>query len=491
MKDRANIFCEPDPGGQTMEDFDPAFAPVARIAEALSAGETSAVVLLEQTIARIKELDPALNAFVRLTEERAFSEAKAADDRRRKGTSRGPLDGVPYAVKDIFDVEGTPTMAGTRLLQDEVAERDCNAVQRLADAGMVLVGKTHTVQLAFHPLGTNPELGTPHNPWHAVPHLPGGSSSGSAVAVAAGMVPAALGSDTAGSIRAPASLSGTVGFKPTGGRLGRGGVRPLSWSLDTIGPLTRTVHDAALVAQAMQGVDPEDETTWPHTPVSFGETIGDGVKDLEVLVCDTMFFDDCHPDVVSAVEAVARVLSDLGAVVTHASIPEIEEAKRWSDEGTVISTEAYAVNGDLLERHGERIDPRGLWMVGGKNVTGTAYYHALRERYSLQRRVSERMAKAHAILSPTCAYPAWPVGESDGEDGAPVSYVRDTSIGNCLDLASVSIPCGFTPEGLPIGAMISARSFHDEIALRIAHAYQQATDWHTREPGLDWVVGSA
>ena len=229
---------------------------IAALGAEMRSGAASPVQVAEATLARIAALDKRLHAFIGMTGERALAEARAAEILLRGGHDLGPLHGIPYAVKDLYDVAGQPTTAGTRLLGGNVAARDCAAVRRLAAAGMVLVGKTHTVQFAFGGVGINHDHGTPHNPWHATPHAPGGSSSGSGVAVGAGLVPMALGSDTGGSVRIPAALCGTVGLKTTVGRISRAGVYPLSWTLDSVGPLARSVEDAALVHQVAPGRGP-------------------------------------------------------------------------------------------------------------------------------------------------------------------------------------------------------------------------------------------
>jgi len=469
-----------------MTDIDVAFSSIPDLTSALESGASSSLEITQLILDRIKQLDPSLKAFVTLTEDRAMREAKASDDRRASGNALGPLDGIPFAVKDIFDVSGLPTMAGLSILSDNVAEHDCTAVRRLGGAGMVLVGKTHTVQLAFSITGLNGDLGTPHNPWNKIHHIPGGSSSGSAVAVGAGMVPLALGSDTAGSIRVPASLCGTVGLKPTCGRLGRGGVRPLSWTLDTIGPLTRTVFDSALVLEALQGPDPEDETTLMTTPSKILETIERSIEGMEIAICDTLFFEDCDIEVIDAIEETGKTLASLGAIVKHCEFPEIREAFEHPYQNTIISTEAFAVNGTLLEQHKNEIDSHGYWMEAGKSFSGTEYYHALRERANAQRRFSERLGNTSAILAPTSANPAWTVANIQAGKAPKTSYSRNTSIGNYMNLSSISVPCGFTTNGLPIGAMICARPFEDALVLNIAHAYQQATSWHLSRPTLEW-----
>ncbi len=466
--------------------LDVAFSSISELSSALDSGSSSSLEITELVLERIKQLDPFLNAFVTFTDDRAMMEAKASDNRRASGNTLGPLDGIPYAVKDIFNVSGLPTMAGLSILSENVAESDCNAIRRLGDAGMVLVGKTHTVQLAFSITGLNGDLGTPHNPWNKIHHIPGGSSSGSAVAVGAGMVPLALGSDTAGSIRVPAALSGTVGLKPTCGHLGRGGVRPLSWTLDTIGPLTRTVFDSSLVFEALQGPDSEDETTLMTPPAKMLATLGRTIDGMEITICDTLFFEDCDIEIIDAIEETGKTLASLGAIVRHRELPEIREAFEQPYQNTIISTEAYAVNGALLEQHKSEIDSHGYWMEAGKSFSGTEYYYALRAQADVRRRFYERLGNASAILAPTTANPAWPVENILAGELPRASFSRNTSIGNYLNLSSISIPCGFTTKGLPIGAMICARPFEDALVSNIAHAFQQATNWHRNRPTLEW-----
>ena len=470
-----------------MSNFDVSFCSISDLSSALNNGDTNSVEVTELVIDRIKELDPTLNAFVGLTEERAFAEARASDGRRMKGEVLGPLDGIPYAAKDIFDVKDYPTMAGLRILEDNVANYDCTAVQRLQKAGMVLVGKTHTVQLAFHITGTNGDLGTPQNPWHEDHHIPGGSSSGSAVAVSAGLVPMALGSDTAGSIRVPAGLCGVTGFKPTSGRLGRGGVRPLSWTLDTIGPLTLACYDAALVAEALQGRDSEDETTLMTPSINTLSTVTQRLVGVEIIICDTVFFDDCDPEVTDAVRNVGNTLKSLGAVVKHAEIPEVREANDQPHFNTIISTEAFAVNGALYDQNKSAIDAEGSWMEEGKLFSGTDYYHAIRAQADLQKRFNQRINGATALLVPTAANPAWPLKDIQSGNGPKISYSRNTCIGNLLNLSGVSIPCGVSKKGLPLSAMIYTRPYNDALALNICHAIQTETDWHKARPAMNWI----
>src|SRR6185295_14788988 len=238
-----------------------AFESIGSLADRIGSGRLSPVTVAEELLQRIEAIDGRLRSFIRVTPERALAQARAAESALKGGAALGILHGIPYAAKDLFDVKGFPMTAGTRLLAKRIAAQDSTAVHKLESAGMVLLGKTHTVQFAYGAPGINHDHGTPHNPWHPVPHAPGGSSSGSAVAVASGLVPMALGTDTGGSVRVPAALCGIVGLKTTVGRISRAGVYPLSGTLDSVGPITRSVEDAALVYQALQGSDPRDEST--------------------------------------------------------------------------------------------------------------------------------------------------------------------------------------------------------------------------------------
>ena len=295
---------------------------ISALSQQIHSGKLSPVELMEHLLARVEALDEALHAFRLVPRARALAAARAAELTLRAGQDSGPLHGIPYAVKDIIDVAGLPTTAGSNLLLDNIAAADATVVQRLNQAGMVLLGKANTVQFAFGAPGINHHHGTPHNPWHATPHVPGGSSNGSGVAVGAGLVPMALGTDTGGSVRIPAALCGVVGLKTTVGQVSRAGVFPLSWTLDSVGPLTRSVEDAALVYQAMRGPDPADAST-QHTAAHQDVLSGlkDGVRGLRVCFAESVFWDEADPEVMQAVRACGDVLSALGAHVDSLKFP--------------------------------------------------------------------------------------------------------------------------------------------------------------------------
>ncbi len=472
-----------------MHDLD--HLDVGRLSELLHGGELSPVELTTHVLDRIEELDGRLHAFVTVTRERALADAAKAERELANGDSRGPLHGIPYAVKDLFDVAGEATGAGTHLLADNVAEDDAGVVQRLGQAGMVLVGKTHTVQFAFGGVGINHDTGTPCNPWGGDgPYVPGGSSSGSAVAVAAGVVPVALGTDTSGSVRIPASLCGITGLKTTVGRVSRAGVYPLSGTLDSVGPLTRSAADAALVYRAVQGADPGDPATAGQQPHDVSTAIGSGVGGMRVAFIDTFFFDGVDPAVATAVRAAGDVLADLGADVTSIDAPEIPEVLGTAaapDRGRTVAAEAYAINRRLLEESFDDLDPVvASRMLPGRELTAVDYLDAFEAWRRLESSFAERTAGIDAFLMPTTMLPARPIAEVDATPetyaGFNGRYLRNTSIANRLAWCGLSVPCGFTADGLPIGLMIHAPAMRENVVLRVGDAFQSATDWHRRSP---------
>jgi len=470
-----------------------AFDSIANLASQFRQGALSPVGVTEALFRRIDALDPKLHAFIALTRERALAQARAAESALQTGHDLGPLHGIPYAAKDLYDVAGLPTTAGTHLLADNVARADCAAVRRLSAAGMVLLGKTHTVQFAFGGVGINHDHGTPHNPWQRVAHAPGGSSSGSGVAVAAGLAPMALGTDTGGSVRIPAALCGIVGLKTTVGRISRAGVYPLSFMLDSVGPLTRTVEDAALVYEALRGVDFDDDATVGVPPHEVMSDLRRGVKGIRIAFAETVFFDDVDPEVEKAVRQAGHVLAGLGALVESMTVPEVAVAMAEQKRALMVAAESLVVNGRWLDEHRDALDPIVAGrMASGRTLTATDFIAVSRQWADLRRRVVRTLSDVDALLVPTTMIPARPISaidqspESYGEHN--LKYLRNTSLGNVLNFCGVSVPCGVSADGLPIGLMIYAKPFDEAMALRVAWAYEQATDWHTRRPDISWAA---
>jgi aspartyl-tRNA(Asn)/glutamyl-tRNA(Gln) amidotransferase subunit A len=366
-------------------------------------------------------------------------------------------------------------------------------VQRLTRAGMVLLGKTQTVQFAYGGVGINHDQGTPLNPWKQRPHVPGGSSSGSAVAVASGLVPAALGTDTGGSVRIPASLCGLVGLKTTVGRVGRSGVYPLSFRLDSIGPLTRSAEDSALIGRGLQGIDRGDETTRRVPVADWLGGLKAGLAGLRLGLAETVFFDQADSEVEAAVRESRTVFCSTGAAVESLDLPEAAEILQNPHTPLITAAEACVVNNDFLERHFDELDPViAQRMIKGRQLSAVDYLSTWRQWQSLRERVRQRLQAYDALIVPTTPIPSAPLEVVDQSLESYFAYnaryLRNTFIGNVLNFCALSIPCGFTRRGLPIGLMIYALPFKEALALRIAFAYEQATDRHRRRPDLSWIA---
>lgn len=467
------------------------FQTLAALARRLRSGETGPVALAESFLERIGALDGKLHAFRLVLRDRALAQARAAETALRAGIDLGPLHGLPWVAKDLFDVAGEPTSAGTRLLAGARARADAAAVRKLERAGMVLLGKTHTVQFAYGGVGINTDQGTPHNPWSPTPLAPGGSSSGTGVAVAAGLAPAGLGTDTGGSVRIPAALCGVVGLKTTVGRVSRAGVYPLSFSLDSVGPLARSVEDAALLYRELAGEDPDDETTRGVPADDPLRDLGAGVRGMRLAFAETVFFDDVDPEIERAVREAGRILEGLGARVDSIALPEAAEAVRLNARGLVIAAEAYAVNRELLETRFDDLDPVVRErMRSGREITGPEYFEMTRRWSALRRAVERSLGQVDALLVPTTMIPPLPVAPLAASlelyARRNVQYLRNTAIGNILGLCGLSLPCGFTAGGLPVGLLIYGRAFAEATVLRVGHAFERATAWHVRTPDLAW-----
>lgn len=464
---------------------------ITDLADRIRKGEITSTQLMENILGRIDSLDGKLNAFKLTCPEQALEQARAADQELSNGKDLGVLHGIPYAVKDLFDVKGLPTTAGAKLLENNTAAEDSQAIHRLSQAGMIFSGKTNTVQFAFSGVGINHDYGTPHNPWSQTHYIPGGSSSGSAVAVAAGLVPMALGTDTGGSVRIPASLCGTVGLKTTVGRISRAGIYPLSWTLDSVGVFSRSVEDAALVYQSLQGADINDESTVGVAPHDVLKRLKEGVKGLRLAFAESVFWDDVHPEVAKAVRECGNVFEDLGVAVSSIDFSEAQEAFKLNPGGAIIASEGYTLNKKWLEEHFDELDPVVAHrMIKGKEISADQYLQTNYIARQLRAKAGNTLKDIDALLVPTTPMPASPVAEVDIDIESylakNIRYLRNTSIGNILNFCGVSLPCGFTQSGLPIGLLIYGKPFQEDVVLRIGYAFQQLTEWHRRVPELSW-----
>jgi aspartyl-tRNA(Asn)/glutamyl-tRNA(Gln) amidotransferase subunit A len=459
------------------------------LATAIRAGTVSPVEATQECLARIRRLDGALRAFISVDEAGALETARRLEAEQHRGAWRGPLHGVPLAFKDLCFIRGLPTSCGTGTAEYFIAERDCTAVTRLAAAGAVTLGKLNMTELAMGPFGDNAHHGHARNPWQTG-HCAGGSSSGSAVAVAAGLALGALGTDTGGSIRLPAAACGIVGLKPTYGRVSRAGVMPLSWSNDHVGPMARTVRDCALLLQVVAGRDPLDATSSAQPVPDYFAALGVGIRGLRVGVPENFFFQGVQPEMEGAVRKATEILAGLGAQVSEIRLPD---PQTMSDVCNIVSrSEGSTIHVRLLRERPHEVQPvvRARLELG-LQIPAYDYLQALRLRARLARAfITEVFAQVDVLVAPVIPEPApplahatlGPVHELVARQGR---FSRLTRPFNGLGLPALSLPCGFSSAGLPLAFQIVGRPFDEATVLRAGHAYEQATDWHTRVPPLD------
>lgn len=455
------------------------FATVAALGEALGRRTLTAVDLVEGFLDRIERRNPSLHAFIDIYATDARLAAEGADRAIRSGHRVGPLHGVPIALKDLIDLEGRVTTGGSRHWASRVSPVTATLVHRLIGAGMIVLGKTHTVEFAMGGWGTNRHLGTPRNPWDlAVHRVPGGSSSGSGVAVAAGLAPAAIGTDTGGSVRIPAAFCGIVGLKVTAGRISTHGVLPLSTTLDTPGPMTRSVEDAALLYRVLAGPDEHDPQTLGPAPVDPLPTLRRGVAGLRLAVLPDAEREGVDREILAAYDAAAEILAGLGARLVRPALPH-----RFRDytaaTGRIIGAEGYRFVGALVDDPDLPLDPSVRPRIqSGRGVSARDYLLTLAEREEHRGAFAAALAGVDALLTPTTATAAIPVAEVD-ESTTPAHFTR---AGNYLGLCGLALPGGVTRAGLPISLQILCHAREEAMALRIGWAYEQATPWHERRP---------
>jgi len=459
-------------------------APVPSLAEAsagIAAGTLSPVALTEAALARIATLDPKLNAFITITADRARHAAAAAEVEIKSGKRRGPLHGIPYALKDIYDVAGVRTTAHSKLLIDNIAREDATTTAKLEAAGMVLLGKLSTHEFARG--GPTDVLPFPNakNPWNTA-HFAGGSSSGSGVAVASGMVGLAMGSDTGGSIRLPATFCGIVGLKPTYGVISRRGVVPLSFTLDHAGPLTRTVEDCALAMQVLAGYDPGDPGSAREAVPDYSADLRMGVAGLTIGRARAYDIEaGVDAEMMAAVDAAAEQWRALGAKTVDVVLPSKQRMDACIQ--TILLAEGFAIHGEWLRARPQdygRVTRERLMM--GAFVTGAEYVQAQRLRRIITAEVDAVLAGCDAILcagNPTAAPRVVDVDEGPFRRSHPI-----TGPFNATGQPGLALPCGFGASGLPLGLQLIGRNYVEAMLLRIAHAYEQAAGWLARRPDL-------
>jgi aspartyl-tRNA(Asn)/glutamyl-tRNA(Gln) amidotransferase subunit A len=467
-----------------MNDDERAYLSLAEARTRLDNRDVSSVELTQAMLERIARLDPRLNAFITVLSDSALAAANTADTRLRRG-ERSSLLGIPVAVKDLFNTAGVRTTGGARILADNVPETDATVVRRLAESGSVLLGKTNMMEFAYgYP---HPDFGETRNPW-ALDRTAGGSSGGSAAAVAAGLAYGALGSDTGGSIRSPASYCNVVGLKATYGRVSRAGVLPLSWSLDHAGPLTRTAEDAALLFDAIAGFDPLDPASargdWP----AVFPTLNDGISGLRIGVVDEMFTRDVQPDVQATARAAIEQMGRLDVTLESVALPHLDLIAPVI--GTIVQAEATSYHRQTLEtRPNDYSDAVRDNLRLGATILAIDYLDAQRVRRLLLDGVNNARADYDLLVYPTQPIVA-PLLDSytlePGEDDAVLDIeISHTGLANLTGHPALSVPGGFTNDGLPVGLQFIGRTFDEATILRLGHAFQQITDWHKQRPPLD------
>jgi aspartyl-tRNA(Asn)/glutamyl-tRNA(Gln) amidotransferase subunit A len=451
-------------------------------ARLIAARQISPSDLVRAHLERIARLDGRLKSFLAVFADEALTAAHAAEQALGSGQPRGLLHGVPVAVKDLYDVAGTPTTAGSRIAMPPAA-RDCTVVTRLRAAGAIILGKLNLHEFAYGPTGINPHHGTPWNPWDAsTQRIPGGSSSGSGVAVAAGLVPIGLGSDTGGSIRIPAACCGTVGLKPTYGRISKAGVFPLSYSLDHAGPLTRTVEDAALVLAVLAGHDPADPTSSRRPVTDYLAALATPVRGVRLGLLRE-FLADADPEVQAAIGTAIDVLRSLGCTVEEVTLPLARYAPSVSF--AIQSAEAWAYHESALRRqaaeYGTDVRRR---LLAGAFIPAAGYVKAQKARRQVRGEVAAALRRVDALLLPALPVAAPPLAALEGQGAVELRRIltRCTRLGNVTGHPAVCLPCGFNREGLPLSLQIAGRAFDEATILRLAHAYEMTTDWHKRRP---------
>ncbi len=454
---------------------------VQQASRLIRAGELYPLELTQSFLARIERLNPALNAFITVTAESALEDARRAEGEIRSGKYRGPLHGIPLALKDLVDTAGVRTTAASLLFEKRVPTEDAFIVKRLKAAGAVLLGKLNLHEFAYGGSGIIGAFGIARNPWNTE-HIAGGSSSGSAAAVAAGLCLGAIGTDTAGSIRLPSAFCGISGFKPTFGLASAHGVVPLAPSYDHVGPMARTAEDCALMLDAIAAYDSWDPNSSTVQSGGYAQALANRPTPLRLGIPDQFFFDDLDPEIAAAFDAAKRIALSMPSEIKSVSIPA-------DTDRTVHLYEAYQYHAKYLPGSGEKYQPETLRRImAGEKVAANEYQEKKAALLELRRKAAEIFDDVDLVLAPTVPVlpPVIAHLQARPEQLRPAEIVmlRNTRPFNVLGLPSISIPCGFSKAGLPIGLQITGPAHEDASVLRFAHAFQRATDWHKRNPQI-------
>ena len=477
------------PGVNARQEDELALLSIEQAARLLRTRKLSPVALVQAALARAEQLQPCLNAFITLLAGKALQDARRAEGEIVRGCWRGPLHGIPVSLKDNFWTRGVRTTGGSRILADFIPAMDSTVARRLARAGAILIGKTNLHEFAYGVTSENPHYGVVHNPW-AFDRMPGGSSGGSAAAVAAGVGFASVGTDTGGSIRIPAALCGIVGLKPTYGRVSCWGVIPLARSLDHVGPLARTVADAAILLGVIAGRDSRDPATKGPPVPHYRRGLERRPKRLRLGRPRDYFFEHLDREVQAAVAAAARKLERLGASIEEVSLPHVAGSLEFATQIALFEAAQFHVGeGHFPARakeYGEDVRQR---LEQGMAVREADYLNALERRDEERQDFLAAFKHMDAILVPAVPIPAPRIGAKSVRIGGKEETVRSALVrlnrpANSCGLPAISVPCGFTRAGLPLGLQLIGKPWDELRLLQIAHAYEQATPWHSRHPRL-------
>ncbi len=452
---------------------------LVEVAALLRRKAVSPVELTEACLARIERLNPGLNAFITVTAEQALKQAREAEAEIQRGRWRGALHGVPLALKDLIDTAGIRTTAASAVFKDRIPSEDAEVVRRLKAAGAVLLGKLNMHEFAYGGSSVPSFFGPVHNPWN-LEYIAGGSSGGSASAVAANLCYGALGSDTGGSIRQPSAYCGIAGLKATYGRVSTRGAVPLSWSLDHLGPMCRTVADATHILQTIAGYDPQEPTSVDAPVPDYAQALKAKTSGLRLGIPKAVFYDGVDPEIEAAMNQAIEVLRKLSASIRDVQLPAYKALP-------VVNAEAAAYHAPYMAKTPDLYQPvtRGRLEVGAKITTGE-YIQGRRELDRLRRAVREVFLGVDLLVTPTTPVPPVTIAANiDATGTTPILSLRNTSPFDVYGLPTISVPCGFTRSGLPIGLQISGGPFAESTVIALAHAYEQATEWHTKHPLLN------
>jgi aspartyl-tRNA(Asn)/glutamyl-tRNA(Gln) amidotransferase subunit A len=470
-----------------MDTLEICYMGAGDLSKLVQSKEISPVEIIEAHLTRIDATEPMLNSFITLLADQARKSARQAEKDIQAGRYKGPLHGIPVALKDLYNTGGVRTTSGSKIFDTFIPTEDCTVAAKFHQAGAILLGKLNMHQFAYGPTGENPDYGHMHNPWNP-DMVTGGSSGGSGSAAAAGQCTITTGSDTGGSIRIPAALCGIVGLKPTYGLVSRYGLSSLSWSLDHPGPMTRTVEDTAITMNVIAGHDPKDVASAKVDIPDYTSALTGDVKGLRIGIVKEYFEAPLDPQVRKAVMDAISLLESMGAEIKEVSYPMFNQSQAISS--TVLMAEATAYHRDLLEKDGHQLyDPVRQRLEAGLFISAAEYLRAQQARSIFDQQGRRLLDEVDLLAGPTEPVTAPEImaskvmaGEQEvGVVGALTQYTRPYNING---FPAISVPCGFSDDGMPIGLQLAGRPFDELTVLRAAHAYEQANDWYTRRPPI-------